>query len=103
VSSDELIAEAGRRIAEQAPGARVIVFGSHARGSATDRSDLDLLVVEAKVEDPAAEWLRLRRALLDLPTAIDLVVVSEEYADEWREVHGSLVHAALAEGRVVTG
>lgn len=50
VSSEDLIAEAGRRIAEEAPGARVIVFGSHARGDAGEHSDLDLLVVEAEVE-----------------------------------------------------
>jgi predicted nucleotidyltransferase len=103
VSSEELIAEAGRRIAEEAPGARVIVFGSHARGDASDRSDLDLLVVEANLENAAAETVRLRRALRGLPTAIDLVVVTEAYADEWRDVRGSLVHAAMSEGRVVAG
>jgi predicted nucleotidyltransferase len=47
VSSDELIDEAAGRIAEAAPGATLIVFGSHARGDANSHSDLDLLVVEA--------------------------------------------------------
>lgn len=103
VSSETLIAEAGRRITEEAPGARVIVFGSYARGEAGDRSDLDLLVVEPEVENAAAESVRLRRALRGLPTAIDVVVVSQDYADAWRGVRGSLVHAALAEGRVVAG
>lgn len=103
MSSETLIAEAGRRITEEAPGARVIVFGSYARGEAGDRSDLDLLVVEPEVENAAAESVRLRRALRGLPTAIDVVVVSQDYADAWRGVRGSLVHAALAEGRVVAG
>ena len=101
VSIDELIAEAGRRIAEEAPGARVIVFGSHARGEADNRSDLDLLVVEPEVQNAAAESVRLRRALRGLPAAIDVVVVSKDYVDEWRDVRGSLVHAAMSEGRVV--
>jgi hypothetical protein len=32
--AENLIAEAGRRLAEAAPDARVILFGSHARGEA---------------------------------------------------------------------
>jgi predicted nucleotidyltransferase len=103
VSSEELIAEAGRLIAAAAPDATLIVFGSHARGQANDYSDLDLLVVEPVVANPGAESVRLRRALLDLPTAIDVIVVSRRYADEWRDVQGSLVHAAMSEGRVVVG
>jgi predicted nucleotidyltransferase len=101
VSSEELIAEAAGRIAEAAPGATLIVFGSHARAEANSRSDLDLLVVEPEVEDPAAESVRLRRVLRGLPSAIDVVVVSREYADDWRDVRGSLVHAAMSEGRIV--
>lgn len=101
MTSDELIAEVGRRIAEAAPDATLIVFGSHARGEANKYSDLDLLVVEPEVEDPAAESVRLRDVLLDLPGAIDVIVFSQAYVDEWREVKGSLVHAALSEGRVV--
>jgi len=101
VTSEELIAEAGRLIAEAAPGSTLIVFGSHARGEANRCSDLDLLVVEPEVDDPAAESVRLRDALLDLPGAIDVIVFSQAYVDDWRDVKGSLVHAALPEGRVV--
>jgi predicted nucleotidyltransferase len=41
-----LAQEAGRRLTQAAPGARVILFGSHARGDADSGSDLDFLVVE---------------------------------------------------------
>lgn len=103
MSSEDLIAEAGRRIAEAAPDATLIVFGSHARGQANKHSDLDLLVIEPEVENPAAESVRLRRVLGGLPSAIDVIVVSRQYADDWRDVRGGLVHAALSEGRVVVG
>lgn len=93
------IREAARRLSDAAPGARVFVFGSHARGDAGRRSDLDLLVVEPEVENAAEESVRLRWILRDLRTPIDLIVVSQRYADEWRDVRGSFVHAALAEGR----
>lgn len=43
--NDRLIAEAARRLAAAAPGARVILFGSRARGEERSDSDLDLLEV----------------------------------------------------------
>lgn len=98
---DAKIAEAGRRLMAEAPDARVILFGSHARGSATARSDIDVLVIEPDVENTALEAVRLMRALRDLRLPLEVVVVSEREAAEWQDVRGSLVHAALAEGRVL--
>ena len=94
-----VIAEAARRLSQAAPGARVILFGSHARGDAGCRSDLDFLVVEPDVDHRGEESVRLRRALRGLRIAADVIVVSARDVDEWRDVPGSLVHAALSEGR----
>jgi predicted nucleotidyltransferase len=94
------IEEAGRRLSEAAPPrTRVILFGSHARGEAGPHSDLDFLVIEPEVENPAVESVRLRRALGDLVLAADVIVASEHRVQEWRDVRGSLIHAALTEGR----
>jgi predicted nucleotidyltransferase len=81
VVDETLIAEAGRRLAAAAPDSQVILFGSHARG----------------------ESVRLHRTLRDLRVPADVIVVSREYADRWREVRGGLVHAALSQGRVLAG
>ena len=96
---ETLIAEAGRRLAEAAPRARVILFGSHARGVAGARSDLDFLVVEPSIDDPIEESVRLRRTLRGVGLFADVVVVSECDAEKWGDVRGSLIHAALSEGR----
>jgi predicted nucleotidyltransferase len=102
VTDDEAkIREVGRRLAAEAPNARVILFGSHARGTATARSDIDVLVIEPEVENTALESVRLMRAVRDLRLPVEVVVVSQREAAEWQDVHGSLVHAALAEGRVL--
>jgi predicted nucleotidyltransferase len=98
---EKLIAEAARRLSAAAPQAQVILFGSHARGDAGPSSDLDFLVVEPAVSDPAEESVRLRRTLRGLGLFADVVVVSEREAEEWREVRGSLIHSALSEGRPV--
>lgn len=100
---ETLIAEAACRLAAAAPDSQVILFGSHARGEADPRSDLDFLVIEPEVENEAEESVRLHHTLRDLRVPADVIVVSREYADRWREVRGGLVHAALSQGRVLAG
>lgn len=98
--SDDVIELAGRRLAAAVHGpARVVLFGSHARGDAGPGSDLDFLVIERDVSDRHAEMVRLEREVRSLGVPIDVLVVSEAYAAEWANVRNSVVHAALSEGR----
>jgi len=97
-----LINEVARRLANVAPGAKVILFGSRARDEEGPDSDLDLLVIEpGEVEKPRAESSRLRRELRGLGVSLDLIVVSARYAKEWEDFEGTLVNQALSEGRVL--
>jgi predicted nucleotidyltransferase len=95
------IAEVGRRISAAAPGARVILFGSHARAEADAQSDLDLLVIEPDVENPAMESVRLHRTLRGLGIPADIVVVDEDLARRRAVVAGTMVERALREGKVL--
>jgi predicted nucleotidyltransferase len=101
VIPDAQIDEAARRIVAAAPGARVILFGSHARGEAGPDSDVDLLVVEPRVDDRFAEIVRLQRVLAPLRLPADVIVVSEQHVEEWGDVESTMVHDALREGRVL--
>jgi predicted nucleotidyltransferase len=101
VTDERLIAEAGRRLAAATVGARVILFGSYARGDATASSDLDLLVIEPEVAAPRAESARLRRELRDLEVALDVIVVSKKQAKELGGAPGTMVNEALQTGRVL--
>jgi len=103
VIDEAVIHDAARRLHAAAPSAQVILFGSRARADAGRHSDLDFLVVEPEVQNAADESVRLMRTLRDLRIPVDVIVVSKSYADEWRNVHGTLVHAAMAEGRVLAG
>jgi predicted nucleotidyltransferase len=99
---DEDIERAARTLAETAGSpVRVILFGSHARGDANAGSDLDFLVIEPTVPDRHAEMVRLRSALHDLRRPIDVLVYSEAQVEEWGGAHGTALHAALSEGRVL--
>jgi uncharacterized protein len=100
VFDETLIEEAGRRLSQAAPPrTRVILFGSHARGDAGVHSDLDFLVIEPEVENAALESVRLRRELGDMLVPMDIIVTSQRRVEEWRDVRGSLIHAALSGGR----
>jgi predicted nucleotidyltransferase len=101
---ESVIQEAGRRLADAAGSdARVIVFGSHARGDAGPDSDLDLLVIEPEVGSRRAEFVRLRKRLRGLGIPIDLVVVDSSHAEKWGGTQGTMIHDALREGRVLQG
>src|SRR5215204_3951122 len=103
MTDDAIIAEAGRRLAAADPDAKVMLFGSRARGEGRSDSDLDLLVIEPKLKSRRAEFVRLRQALGDLGVPIDLIVLSAEYADQRAAVRGSMVNEALKRGRVLAG
>jgi len=80
---------------------RIILFGSKARGQGSEDSDLDVLVVEESVPDRAAEMVRLNRLLRPLRMAVDLLVVSEESFQYWRDTPGNVYFEAVTEGRIL--
>jgi predicted nucleotidyltransferase len=102
MSNESLIDEARRRLVAAAPGAKVVLFGSRARGESRPDSDLDLLVIEpGEVTKRRAESARLRRELRGLEVALDVVVISTSHAERWGNVPGTMVNEALQTGRVL--
>jgi predicted nucleotidyltransferase len=101
---ESVIQEAGRRLAGAAGSdARVILFGSHARGDAGPDSDLDFLVIEPRIKSRNAEFVRLRNAIGEIGVPVDLIVYRNSEAEKWGDVPGTVVHDALRDGRVLVG
>ncbi|MBK8750851.1 MAG: nucleotidyltransferase domain-containing protein [Candidatus Competibacteraceae bacterium] len=95
----EINAVASRLLVETARPAKVIVFGSYARGTADENSDLDVLVVEKEVLDKAGEYLRLKAAVGRIGVGVDLLLMSESEFERRRQVPGTVPYWASQEGR----
>ena len=98
------LAAAVETLAKIAPNAeQILLFGSYARGQASEDSDLDFLVIQPTVENRAHEMVRLRRALRPLRFPADVLVYSRAEVNQWGHQPGTALYWALREGRVVHG
>ena len=79
----------------------MVLFGSYARGDADPASDLDLMVIEDRVSDKTAEYLRIHRAVGSMGVGVDIVILSREEFERRREVPGTVSYWAAREGRRV--
>jgi len=88
VIDETQIREAGRRLSDAVSDGKVILFGSHARGHAGDRSDPDSFVIKPEVENAGLEAGRLMRELRDLRLPLEVIVVSTSDVEDWGNVPG---------------
>ena len=94
------IEEVGRRIASQFRPERIVLFGSYARGAATEDSDVDLLVVlpfEGRWVEKAVE-IRMR---VRPPFPVDLLVRTPDKVRERVAMGDGFMREVLAEGKVL--
>jgi predicted nucleotidyltransferase len=98
----ETLQSAARRLAACASRpARVILFGSYARGDADAASDVDLMVLESAFDDKAGEYLRLKEAIGRLGVGVDLLLCTEAEFQRRSQVPGTVPYWAKKEGKVL--
>ena len=89
-----------RRIVKVAQPERIILFGSAARGEMGPHSDVDLLVVRDGVHRREMAG-RIYRGLVGVGAAVDVIVVTPDDLERYRDSHALIVRPALREGTVV--
>jgi predicted nucleotidyltransferase len=99
--SGEQIQQAVERLVAASNPSKVILFGSNARGDATEDSDLDLMVIEQEVRNAGDEMIRLHKAVGDVGIGVDVLVYSDNEAFRRSQVQGIVLYWAFKEGRVM--
>ncbi len=80
---------------------KIIVFGSHARGTGRPDSDLDLLVIKQS-KQPEPERIReVSRLLRPRPMPLDILVKTPAEIQERLAINDSFIQELLREGTVV--
>jgi len=97
----DTIAEMVRRIVARFNPERVIVFGSHARGTAGPDSDVDLLVVMHPNGSKRARAVEIYGLLAGMGVPKDVIVVTPEEFDAYCDAPGTVIRTARQEGKVL--
>jgi predicted nucleotidyltransferase len=96
-----VLGEITNRLVSKFGPQRIILFGSHARGTADQRSDVDVLVVCSFHGSRRTLMVAMYRALKGLPVATDLVVLTPEEYERDRQIPGTVARPASQEGKVL--
>jgi len=93
-----------QKLVEEFHPEQIWLFGSHAWGTPTPDSDLDLMVILSQSnERPIRRDQRAQRCLGRLPVSADVLVRTRGEINRARDIRGSLTHDVLSRGRKLYG
>lgn len=95
----DILNEIVRRVVEVAQPDRIILFGSAARGQMGPDSDLDLLVVKSGVPHRRRLAQAIHRHLFGVGVPVDIIVVTPEDIEAFRNKVGTIIGPALQDGK----
>ena len=103
-STNETMAEVIRRIAVALKPEKIYLFGSHAWGTPTPDSDIDLFVIVKESEQPAYRRSReAYRSLRGIREPFEVFVRTISEVEKSKTVASSLVKKVLEQGKLLYG
>jgi predicted nucleotidyltransferase len=104
ISSKE-IASISKTIIDTYKPEKVILFGSYARETANESSDLDLLIISDREKDLPRykRGLKLRVKLAEYRFKKDLLFYTFDEISKWEQVQNSFIYNVIKEGIVLYG
>ena len=70
----EILAEIKRRVKESEPSAKIILYGSYARGDANEESDIDLLILVDKIQTDYEDKMKIESPLFELGFETGMII-----------------------------
>jgi uncharacterized protein len=98
---DYALKEIIKRVVDVANPERIIMFGSAARGEANANSDIDLLVIKDGEYDQSLLAGDIYMNLHGIKQAVDVVLVTSEQVERYRNTHCLVIAPALKEGKEI--
>ena len=99
--SKKILQDIVHRIVEVAHPERIIMFGSAARGEMGPHSDIDLLVIKKNVRNPRDVAAKIYIQLYGVGKAVDIIVVSPEQVEKYRDSPYLVIYPATRDGVVI--
>ncbi|MBI4714450.1 MAG: nucleotidyltransferase domain-containing protein [Nitrospirae bacterium] len=99
--SQEKLREIIHRIVEVAKPEKIILFGSAARGEMGPNSDVDLLVVKSGDFHRGRLTEEIYMNLFGVGQAVDIIVVTPEDIERYKDSFAVVIYPAVREGMVV--
>jgi len=100
-STQEKINEMVRRIVKRFDPERIILFGSHAKGTAGSDSDVDLLIIMPVSGSKREKQIEIGVALHDIRIPMDIIVATPEEVERRKNLIGTIIRPALRKGEVI--
>jgi len=98
---ENTIKEAVNRLVNKFNPEKIILFGSQARGTADEKSDIDFLVICSFSGNRYSLLVDMDRALKGLIFARDIVVLTPEEYETNSKIIGTIARPASIEGKIL--
>lgn len=103
--TDALLKKMTDLIVKELAPQKVILFGSHARGTARSDSDLDFMVIENGPFGPDKtrehEMIKLWQMFFDYAIPLDFLVYSPDEVARWENAPNHVIAHVLKEGKIL--
>ena len=98
---EEEIKKLVERIVSRIQPDKIIIFGSYAKNTATNKSDLDLLIIKETHLPMSLRDEEIRPLLSNLLIRIDVHFYTPEEVEEYGSEEYSFVHSIMKTGKVL--
>jgi len=99
--SEQTLSEVTKRLVNGFHPCKIILFGSQARGTADEHSDVDILVIRPFTGDRFALMLDMYDVLRGMKLAKDIIVLTPEEFERDRQIPGTIARPAWKEGKIL--
>jgi len=99
--NEQEIEVAAKRLGKEINASQVILFGSYARGQASENSDVDLMIIAESRLPRYKRSHELYKLFQPYPFGMDLVVYTPEEIEKGKKSPISFVSRVLREGKTV--